>query len=96
MKGLENKFYKPEVGIDGYSDPVQLLLNGGRLAYGVWDSRDERWHTFENGEEETFDSGVDRWEKLPKGWEYDSEFYTPLKYKEWWRTEHNEFKPLEE
>ena len=95
MKSYEDKdgkLEKPEVGAEGFSDPVIILINGGRVLPAVWDSRDMRWHTFENGDEETFDGGVERWFKLPKHWVYDSEFYTPLKYKEWWRSERNEMK----
>jgi len=81
------KIEKPEVGDNGYSDPVIIIVNGGTIYPAVWDSRDLRWHTFEDGDEETFNGGVLEWFKLPKHWVWDSDFYTPLKDGEKWRKE---------
>lgn len=89
-ESFDAKIYKPDVCKDGYSDPVAVLCNGGQILICVWDERDKRWHSFVDGIEDTFDKGAIKWSKLPAEWVYDSEFYTPLKYKEWWREEHNE------
>ena len=67
---------KPATCSEDYSDPVAVLTSNQVIAIAVWDSRDGFWHSFENGEEETF-GNVKKWYPLPAGWVYDSDLYVP-------------------
>lgn len=91
MNSFDAKIYKPDVCKEGYSDPVAVLCDDGEILICVWDKRDGMWHSFVDGIEDTFGKGAVSWSKLPPEWIYDSDRYTPLRYKEWWRAEHNEF-----
>ena len=72
------KIEKPLVCSEGYSDPVAVLTDNKMILVAVWDTRDGFWHSFENGDEETF-GNVEKWYPLPAGWLYDSDLYAPTK-----------------
>ena len=75
--GYDAQIDKPATCSDGYSDPVAVLTSDGQVVIAVWDSRDGYWHSFENGEEDTF-GNVRNWAPLPGGWPYDSDLYLPV------------------
>lgn len=78
METYDANIYKPEVAQDGayigISDPVEAIDEDGVLHHVWWDG--SLWHEIVDGEEETFGSGLKEWRKLPKGWVYDSDYYS--------------------
>lgn len=69
----EADLYKPALGAEGISDPVEAITDDGILCHVIWDG--EKWHEIRDSGDETFNRGLKYWRSIPKNWLYDSDYY---------------------
>lgn len=75
---FDANLYKPELGKEGISDPVEAITDKGILVHVWWDGHE--WHEIIDGVEETYGKGLKEWRKIPRSWIYDDEYYSSGEY----------------
>lgn len=62
----------------GMSDPVVIYDWDGLYGIAFWDDNDNQWHEIIDGREEIYGDGIIWWADImtPRGWNYDSDYYS--------------------